>query len=181
MKTKEVVEAQTTNILTGAKFQKYRLVCALPDKRRVYLGKHESTPEYCECQYNFSGTIYDCPETGEEKVSCRANVVSLAILTELLAKICGIAWDEVTQRHIANSIAANGEYWPVSFEGEGIASVSWSVLDTQFGLPHTGIIYTPPSFSDHTGVSMVLESSQEEMMPETDKETKRTQPRKAQR
>ena len=275
METKEVVEAQTTNILTGAKFQKYRLVCTLPDKRRVLLGKHESKPEYCEWPYNFSGTIYDCPETGEEKVSCRANVVSLAILTELLAKICGIAWDEVTQRHIANSIdgvcknnpprewlndlmekdqmvdvfrhfypdaqgrftcwnqntnrryenegaridyilvdksllprvqkgegglrtpgthdalseeaalcaaTANGEYRPVSFEGGGIASVSRSVLDTQFGPPHTGIIYTPPSFSDHIGVSMVLESSQEEMMmPETDKETKRTQPHKAQR
>ena len=287
LKTMEVIEAETTNTLTGAKFQKYRLVCTLPDKRRVYLGKHESKPEYCEWQYNFSETWYTCPETGMQKLSSRANVVSLGTLTELLAKVCRIVWDEATQRHIANLIdgvckdnpprmwlndlidkdemvdvfrhfypdaqgrftcwnqftnrryenegaridyilvdksllsrvdrgessslrspdpnldfrsedaalcaaTANGAYRPVSFEGEGIASVSRRILDTQFGPLHTGMIYTPPSFSDHIAISMVLsgmENEKEQVLLETDtcnddtitKDTKRTQPHKMQR
>jgi exodeoxyribonuclease III len=286
LKTMEVIEAETTNTLTGTKFQKYRLVCTLPDKRRIFLGKHESKPEYCEWQYNFNETWYTCPETGMEKLSCRANIVSLGTLTELLAKVCGIVWDEATQRHIANSIdgvcndnpprmwlndliekdemvdvfrhfypdaqgrftcwnqftnrryenegaridyilvdksllsrvergdsalhtpdpnldfrseeaalcaaTANGAYRPVSFEGEGIASVSRAILDTQFKSPHTGMIYTPPSFSDHIGISMILTGmgTQEEsilLVTESNnndtitKDTKRTQPHKMQR
>ena len=275
--TMEVVKSETMNTLTGTKFQKYRLVCTLPDGRRVHLGKHESKPEHCEWQFNFDETRYLCPDSGEDKVSSQSNTVSVAILTELLAKICGIIWDSGTQRCIADSIygvcemnpprqwlnhlmveddmvdtfrhfypeargrftcwnqntnrryenegaridyilvhksllprvqrgenglrspdprilasseeaalcaaTANGAYKPVSFEGEGIAAVAKDVLDTQFGPPHTGMVYTPPSFSDHIGISTMFDTvcMDKSLVLDGGKETKAAQPHKAQR
>ena len=52
---------------------------------------------------------------------------------------------------------ASGGFQPVSFEGGGIAEATQETLDTQFGIPHTGMIYTPPSFSDHTAISLLLD------------------------
>ncbi|KAI2507747.1 hypothetical protein MHU86_6643 [Fragilaria crotonensis] len=275
--TMEVVKTETMNTLTGVKFQKYRLVCTLPDGRRVHLGKHESKPEYCKWQFDFDESRYFCPDSGEERVSSQANTVSLATLTELLGKICCIIWDSETQRCIADSIAgvcdmnpprrwlndlmvedemvdafrhfypnaqgrftcwnqntnrryenegaridymlvhksllprvqrgesglrspdpsldvlseeaalrsatSNGTYRPVSFEGEGIAAVAKDVLDTQFGPPHTGMIYFPPSFSDHIGVSMMLDTEgwDHSLVLDGGKETKAAQPHKTQR
>jgi len=51
---------------------------------------------------------------------------------------------------------ANGAFQGASFLGGGIASASRKILDTQFGPPHSGIVYTPPSYSDHVGVSLLL-------------------------
>mmetsp|Transcript_30349 Transcript_30349/g.44670 ORF Transcript_30349/g.44670 Transcript_30349/m.44670 type:complete len:198 (-) Transcript_30349:1334-1927(-) len=51
---------------------------------------------------------------------------------------------------------ANGGFQPASFNGEGITSASQKTLDSQFGQQHTGIIYTPPSYSDHVAVSLLL-------------------------
>eukprot|EP00934_Nitzschia_sp_Nitz4_P004203 Nitzschia sp. Nitz4//scaffold48_size128905//89384//91204//NITZ4_003611-RA/size128905-processed-gene-0.120-mRNA-1//-1//CDS//3329553015//4193//frame0 len=56
------------------------------------------------------------------------------------------------------AVTANGGFRPVSFEGGGIIEASRSVLDSQFGQPHTGIIYTPPSFSDHVAISLLLDN-----------------------
>ena len=78
---------------------------------------------------------------------------------------------------------ANGLYQPVSFEGGGIQSVSRSLLDTQFGVPHSGIVYTPPSFSDHVGVSLLIDDSMKRVGTTlaNDANTKKTQPHKLQR
>ncbi len=76
---------------------------------------------------------------------------------------------------------ANGRYQPASFAGGGIIDASQRVLDTQFGTPHTGHIYTPPSYSDHIAISVLLDDS---MCPhkldfcENDKSTKESQPHK---
>ena len=54
---------------------------------------------------------------------------------------------------------AGGRFQPVSFQGGGITEVSPQTLDTQFGPPHTGMVYTPPSYSDHIGVSLLLDDA----------------------
>lgn len=78
---------------------------------------------------------------------------------------------------------ANGAFKPVSFEGEGIVTPSQDALDTQFGTPHTGIVYTPPSFSDHVGVSLLMDDAccpHDLILNEQDSVTRKAQPHKAQ-
>lgn len=78
---------------------------------------------------------------------------------------------------------ANGAFKPVSFEGEGIVAPSQDALDTQFGTPHTGIVYTPPSFSDHVGVSLLVDDAccpRDLTLNEHDSATRKAQPHKAQ-
>jgi hypothetical protein len=60
-----------------------------------------------------------------------------------------------------SAITANGRFQPAPFDGKGIIEADRSVLDTQFGdgQPHTGHVYTPPTFSDHIGVSVLLHDS----------------------
>jgi exodeoxyribonuclease III len=55
-----------------------------------------------------------------------------------------------------------GKYVAVSFVGGGIVEASQTTLDRQFGPPHTGMIYTPPSFSDHIAVSVLLDDAIDE-------------------
>jgi len=83
---------------------------------------------------------------------------------------------------------ANGGFQPVSFEGGGIIEAGQDILDTQFGLPHTGIVYTPPSFSDHTAISLLLDdeyfrvpSMGMSVLNEDDSHTRKAQPHKAQK
>lgn len=54
---------------------------------------------------------------------------------------------------------ADGQFQAVSFQGGGIVESSMATLNTQFGVPHTGMIYTPPSFSDHIAISMLLDDA----------------------
>ena len=278
MKTMEVFPAQTTNTLTGEKFDKFRLAVTIGD-RRVYLGKHERCEDYCLYYYKFDEIKYVDPETNEECVAREGNVVTLGVLTELMAKIAGVNWDHSTQRLIARTSAgvrrvdmprqwldrliqedgmvdtfrhfyptaenrftcwnqetnrryeneggrldyilvdacllqhvlkgdvpslrcgatmdnplgeraalcaatANGAFRPVSFEGEGIGAASQDALDSQFGAPHTGIIYTPPSFSDHVGVSILLDeafSQRDLVLNEKSAATRKSQPHKMQK
>lgn len=70
--------------------------------------------------------------------------------------------DPCSEEAALRAATANGRFQPVSFVGGGIQSVSQRTMDSQFGEPHTGMIYTPPSFSDHIGVSVLLENSEEE-------------------
>lgn len=51
---------------------------------------------------------------------------------------------------------SNGLYQAPSFAGGGIAQLSKRALDSQFGIPHTGMIYTPPSYSDHIAISLLM-------------------------
>jgi len=107
--------------------------------------------------------------------------------------------DPLSEQAALCAATANGQFRPVSYGGEGIASAPKRVLDTQFsGTPHTGMVYTPPSFSDHIGVSVALQEQDKSgsnqhtsevdesndahaVVVSDDKETKRTQPHKTQR
>jgi len=57
-------------------------------------------------------------------------------------------------------------------------------LDSQFGVPHTGHIYTPPTFSDHIAVSVLFH---DDVMPDrhqklqNDAATRKAQPHKQQK
>ena len=79
---------------------------------------------------------------------------------------------------------ANGGFQPVSFEGGGIIESNLDTLDTQFGTPHTGMIYTPPSFSDHIAISLLLDDdccSHDMKLNEQDPGTRKAQLHKSQK
>mmetsp|Transcript_24539 Transcript_24539/g.51844 ORF Transcript_24539/g.51844 Transcript_24539/m.51844 type:complete len:584 (-) Transcript_24539:214-1965(-) len=94
---------------------------------------------------------------------------------------CGGKHDPESEAAALSAAIANGGYQPVSFHGGGIVEASQKVLDTQFGTPHTGHIYTPPTFSDHIGVSVLLDDaccSYNLEFHDKDKRTKTSQPHK---
>ncbi len=59
---------------------------------------------------------------------------------------------------VAASVTGLGPpcYEPAPIAGGGLVDAPASVMDTMFCDPHTGIIYTPPRFSDHVAVSCFL-------------------------
>ena len=94
---------------------------------------------------------------------------------------CGRAGhdDPLGQEAALCAATANGAFRPASFAGGGISEAPQKALDTQFASKHTGIIYTPPSFSDHVGVSLLLqeECCQRDLsLNEQDPATRKAQP-----
>jgi hypothetical protein len=84
----------------------------------------------------------------------------------------------------------NGMFIPAPMTGGGIPAAVPLAYEQQFlGPPHTGIIYTPPEFSDHVGISLCLSiaacpqdfESLGKLVVTTDAETKFTQPFRQQR
>eukprot|EP00939_MAST-03C_sp_MAST-3C-sp1_P000739 g739.t1 len=53
---------------------------------------------------------------------------------------------------------AGGHFQPASFDGGGISESQIGVR-MQFRSPMTGIIYTPPTYSDHVAVSLLLDAA----------------------
>lgn len=99
-------------------------------------------------------------------------------------RVCSHKGDPNSESAALVAAVANGGFQPVSFEGGGIVEARKSVLDTQFGTPHTGMIYTPPSFSDHIAVSLLLEDSccaNDLVLNQSDSATRKAQPHKAQK
>ena len=94
---------------------------------------------------------------------------------------CSQKYDPNSDAAALCAATANGKYQPVSFAGGGIIDASQKALDTQFGIPHTGHVYTPPSFSDHIAISVLLDDvlcSNKLNLLESDKQTKESQPHK---
>lgn len=279
MQTQEALPTKTKNTHTNEEYEKFRL-SVIVDGRRVYLGRHESSPDHCRHCYDFQEWSYVDDETGEEILACEANVVRIQVLTELMLKIVGVQWDEAIERQIAetegtverasptrkwlqsvidedgmvdafrhfyptaearftcwhqftnrryvndgsridytlidksllgflqqgnfeslrccdngtvdhlteeaalSAATANGRFQPVSFEGGGITEATREAVDTQFGPSHTGMVYTPPSFSDHIAISLRLDESllpNDQLLDEKESATKKTQPHKVQR
>jgi exonuclease III len=104
MKTRKVCPTQTTNSLTGATYNKFRLFVTVENPTRtIYLGRHEASEEDCYYGYDFDiATHYRDPETDELLPECEANVINIGILAELMAKIAKIEWNDETLREIAN-------------------------------------------------------------------------------
>jgi hypothetical protein len=87
-----------------------------------------------------------------------------------------------------HAATASGKFEGASYVGGGIAEPSHMALETQFGEAHTGIIYTPPSYSDHVAVSLLLNKSWRSTMLSSTlvldskcSDTKKSQPHKSQR
>ncbi|KAK3281175.1 hypothetical protein CYMTET_11024 [Cymbomonas tetramitiformis] len=54
--------------------------------------------------------------------------------------------------------ATEGGLWRAApFDGTGMAEAPAATYRRQFRAPHTGIVYTPPHFSDHVAVSLLLD------------------------
>jgi hypothetical protein len=96
---------------------------------------------------------------------------------------CGSDSDPCGEISALSAATGKGKFQKVPFEGGGIVMPSQEALDTQFGDKHTGIIYTPPSFSDHVAVSVLLEDSccdRTLELDEKDSLTREAQPHKRQ-
>lgn len=81
---------------------------------------------------------------------------------------------------------ANGLFVGGTYAGGGIAVPTQCALNTQFGSPHTGMIYTPPTYSDHIAISLLMNNSfcdtlGQLTLNEKDAATKKSQPHKKQR
>lgn len=90
----------------------------------------------------------------------------------------------LTEEAALSAATANGRFQPVSFEGGGIQEATTDAIQSQFGDPHTGMIYTPPSFSDHIAISLLTHSSllRTDLHLDTkDAATKKAQPHKLQK
>ncbi len=55
-----------------------------------------------------------------------------------------------------NGCTAHGRWRPAEFSGGGIPEGTPHDYTLQFYQPHTGMVYTPPAFSDHIGVSHIM-------------------------
>lgn len=74
---------------------------------------------------------------------------------------------------------AFGGWEPAPFDGGGIVDAQDRVFDVHLSLPPTtGIIYTPPKWSDHVAVSCYLQPGPDDtpLILQSDAETKHTQP-----
>ncbi|CAJ1961081.1 unnamed protein product [Cylindrotheca closterium] len=93
--------------------------------------------------------------------------------------------DDPNSEEAAACVAtANGGFQAVSFQGGGIVEASQDVLDTQFGEPHTGLVYTPPTFSDHIAISLLLDDeclAPSVVLDKSDPLTRTSQPHKSQK
>ena len=81
---------------------------------------------------------------------------------------------------------ANGLFVGGTYAGGGIALPTQCALDTQFGAAHTGMIYTPPTYSDHIAVSLLMNDNFSDFLghltlDEKDSATKKSQPHKKQK
>ncbi len=93
-----------------------------------------------------------------------------------------------TEEAAFHAATASGKFQGASFDGGGIVESSQNILDSQFGEDHTGIIYTPPSYSDHVAVSLLLDEDWDRQYCQNNTlvlngkcpKTKKTQPHKAQ-
>ncbi len=75
-------------------------------------------------------------------------------------RCCNFSEKDFNSEHAAlHAATASGNFQGASFEGGGIASATAKALETQFGDPHTGIIYTAPQYSDHVAISLLLNAN----------------------
>lgn len=92
--------------------------------------------------------------------------------------------EELMETAAMIAATANGRFQPAAFEGGGMTEASQEALDTQFGPPHTGHVYTPPTFSDHIGVSLLLDDAvlptRDIVLDTNDTATRKAQPHRQQ-
>lgn len=101
-----------------------------------------------------------------------------------LLRCANFEGDPMSEEAAFHAATASGMFKGSSFEGGGIAAASQTALDTQFGTAHTGIVYTPPSYSDHIATSIFFNDSFVNTsleLDESDAATKKAQPHKKQK
>ena len=114
-----------------------------------------------------------------EKGADEAGITDVCLL-----RCANFEGDPMSEEAAFHAATASGMFKGSSFEGGGIAAASQTALDTQFGTSHTGIVYTPPSYSDHIATSLVFKDSFVDTsleLDESDAATKKAQPHKKQK
>lgn len=97
-----------------------------------------------------------------------------------LEPLYGIEDSDYLSRAAAQRAAtSHGKWKPAPFDGSGIVDGSQADYDSQFFRPHTGMVYTPPQYSDHIGVSALLNVKPEPDLSRSkrfNKATRKSQP-----
>jgi len=75
------------------------------------------------------------------------------------------ALDPLSAEAAASAATAGGRWKPAPFDGSGIPEPTGAQLATQFEPPGTGIRYTPPQYSDHTAITLLLADEDEAPAP----------------
>lgn len=102
LKSKKVVQVQTTNPRTKEKFDKYRLA-VMKDDKEIFLGGYEESPSHCEHYFDFEPAYYQCDDSRDLILAEEGNLIDIATVAELMTKLGGIEWDVELQRKIADS------------------------------------------------------------------------------
>ena len=98
-------------------------------------------------------------------------------LAEAAAPLAAGAGADAEHKAALVAATANGLFKEASVGGGGIPDAHKDAYDYQFGWSGTSIIYTPPEFSDHVAVSVVLTlPAAAPLALARDKETKAAQP-----
>lgn len=102
-------------------------------------------------------------------------------------RCCDYAGDNFCSEEASlHAATASNQFQGAGFGGGGIANGTVRALETQFGECHSGMIYTPPSYSDHIAVSLQFHKrfephfSKSLSLNSKDTNTKKSQPQKTQ-
>lgn len=89
--------------------------------------------------------------------------------------------DVDSTRAAMNACTAHGRWRPAPFDGSGILEGTPQDYAAQFYQPHTGMLYTPPQYSDHIAISHILRRPEQPALALSgDKSSRKTQPHKQQ-
>lgn len=152
-----------------------------PDAKDRFTCWHQYTNKRFEndgCRIDYM--LVDRPLLGQvEKGADEAGSAGACLL-----RCANFEGNPMSEEAAFHATTASGMFKGSSFEGGGIAAASQTALDTQFGIAHTGIVYTPPSYSDHIATSLLIKDSFVDTsleIDESDAGTKKAQPHKKQK
>jgi hypothetical protein len=125
-------------------------------------------------------------QSENRRFSNMGNKIDHILVSQSWWEECGVVGttlageEHENDRHRASlwACTAGGRFRPAPQEGTGLEEGSKEAYDEQFRPPHTGIVYFPPDYSDHVGVSIVIgiTSSVSPLKLCTDPATRKTQP-----
>lgn len=84
---------------------------------------------------------------------------AVASTTDISDSVETITPEQLQYTASLRACTADGRFQPAPFDGGGIPSAPAIAHEAQFRPPSTSIVYTPPEYSDHAGVSLYLCSS----------------------
>jgi hypothetical protein len=157
-------------LVDGAFFEKYALKGDTPldcglftpqlpadksDKRSTRQASAGRSDEVPEAEEEFDEDVALVGSNDEKKDPSNAALVS-AEGTQLARKLSSVTMDPNSRAAALAACTLSGTFKPVPMSGGGLEDAPQWAYDHHFRPPATGMIYTPPQYSDHIAVSLLL-------------------------